>query len=79
MIAPLNVIRWREQDAGQRASLLQRPVFDQPGLSAAVAEIVSRVRNGRDGALSELTAELMAVHPGPSRWRLKTCPGQAAR
>jgi histidinol dehydrogenase len=43
--------------------LLQRPVFDQPGLSASVAEIIGRVRGGGNRALRELTSEFDGCSP----------------
>lgn len=59
MPAPMmNLCRWAEQDSEERRRLLQRPVFDAPGLPASVAEIIGRVRDGGDRALGELTAEL---------------------
>jgi histidinol dehydrogenase len=63
MPAPLHVTRWSELDEEQRLQLLQRPVFDQPGLSASVAEIIDRVRGGGNRALRELTSELDGCSP----------------
>ena len=63
MFAPMNVIRWSEQDGEQRRRLLERPVFESPGLSAAVSGIIARVRDGGDRALAELTAELDGCEP----------------
>ena len=64
MTDPMNIIRWQEQDDKQRRLLLQRPVFENPGLSGSVAAIIARVREGGDGALRELTAELDGCTPG---------------
>ena len=55
MLESMNTIRWAEQDQAQRKSLLQRPVFDNTGLSGGVSEIIGRVRAGGDRALLELT------------------------
>ena len=63
MIAEMNVIRWAEQDAAQRRRLLQRPVFENAGLAESVAGIIRRVREGGDGALKELTAQLDGCAP----------------
>ena len=65
MFVAINSIRWTEQDAEQRDSLLQRPVFANPGLAASVAAIIARVRDGGDQALQELTAEFDGCTTGP--------------
>lgn len=63
MFVAINSIRWKEQDAAQRNKLLQRPVFDNPGLADSVAAIITRVREGGDDALQELTARFDGAAP----------------
>ena len=54
----MNTVRWADLEPQQQTRLLQRPVFDNPGLQEAVAGIIRRVREGGDGSLRALTAEL---------------------
>ncbi len=63
MFVAINSSNWAEQDAAQRDRLLQRPVFDSPGLADSVAAIISRVRDGGDHALRELTARFDGAAP----------------
>ena len=63
MFVGINTIDWAEQDATQRDRLLQRPVFDSPGLADSVTAIISRVRDGGDHALQELTARFDGTAP----------------
>ncbi len=63
MFNKLITIHWSGLDAREQARVLQRPVFDNPGLADSVAGIVRRVREGGDKALAELTRELDGVSP----------------
>ena len=59
----LQTIDWSTLSPGQRRQLLRRPVFDQPGLADSVAAILSRVKEGGDGALLEFTRQFDGVSP----------------
>jgi len=59
----LETIDWSTLSPGQRRQVLRRPVFDQPGLADSVAAILSRVREGGDEALLELTRQFDSVSP----------------
>jgi histidinol dehydrogenase len=59
----MNTVRWADLEPQQQTRLLQRPVFDNPGLQEAVAGTIRRVREGGDGALTALTAELDGCSP----------------
>jgi histidinol dehydrogenase len=61
----LKVIEWSRLAPGQRERVLRRPVFANPGLGNAVADIIGKVRDGGDAALARLTAELDGAAPQP--------------
>ena len=59
----LKVYRWSGLSADQQNALLQRPVFNDPGLAGSVTAILDRVRRDGDTALAELTLDLDKVAP----------------
>lgn len=65
MIDTLKVIPWNKLAAREKELLLQRPVFNNPGLKDSVAAIIRRVRDGGDEALAELTLELDGIAAQP--------------
>jgi histidinol dehydrogenase len=70
----LQTIRWSALNAKERQRLLRRPVFSQPGLAAAVSDILHRVRTGGDEELRAMTRQFEGVDPAalevaPGEWR----------
>ena len=63
MFSGIKVTNWADCSQAERDRLLRRPVFDNTGQAAAVAAIITRVREGGDRALAELTAELDGSAP----------------
>ncbi|MDX1381821.1 MAG: histidinol dehydrogenase, partial [Xanthomonadales bacterium] len=63
MFIDLQIIEWSERSEAERRALLQRPAQRDAGLAEAVAAILRRVREGGDGALTELTRELDGMSP----------------
>ncbi len=61
----MKMLRWSGLDPAEQNCLLERPVFHNPGLGESVRNILDRVRQGGDAALSELTLELDKVRPEP--------------
>ncbi len=64
----LKLHRWSELDALEQRRLLERPVFKNPGQQNAVSAILTRVREGGDSALAQLTLELDKTKPGKSAY-----------
>lgn len=65
MLDSLKVIPWKKLAASEKQLMLQRPVFDNPGLADSVAAIIRQVRDGGDQALAELTVKLDGVPAQP--------------
>jgi histidinol dehydrogenase len=61
----MNTLRWSGLSSAEQGRLLERPAFHNPGLGESVRNILDRVRQGGDTALSELTLELDKVRPEP--------------
>jgi histidinol dehydrogenase len=59
----LQSYQWSKLSVEERQRLLRRPVFDQPGLSESVAQIIGRVRDGGDNELLAMTREYDGVAP----------------
>ena len=66
----MKMLRWSRLSPAEQDRLLERPVFDNPGLGGSVQGILERVRQGGDRALTELTLELDKVQPEPFEYGL---------
>lgn len=58
-----NIFRWSTLSSDEQENILERPVFDDPGVGGSVATILRRVREHGDQALADLTLELDGVRP----------------